>query len=36
MFSMKVVKDSELGNLLSLLTKNNYRELTSNLIWHKE
>lgn len=36
MLSMKVVKDSELGNLLNLLTKNNYRELTSNLIWHKE
>lgn len=36
MLSMKVAKDSELGNLLDLLTKNNYRELTSPLIWHKE
>lgn len=36
MLSMKVIKDSELENLLNLLTKNNYRELTSNLIWHKE
>lgn len=36
MYSMKVLKDSELGNLLNLLEKNNYRELTSPLIWHKE
>lgn len=36
MLTMKVAKDSELGNLLDLLTKNNYRELKSNLIWHKE
>ena len=36
MVTMKVLKDSELGNLLDLLAKNNYRELTSPLIWHKE
>lgn len=36
MLSMKVAKDSDLGNLLNLLAKNNYRELTSPLIWHKE
>ena len=36
MLTMKVAKDSDLGNLLNLLTKNNYRELTSKLIWHKE
>lgn len=36
MLKMRVAKDSELWNLLNLLTKNNYRELTSNLIWHKE